>query len=107
MDDPERADIWLRTDPADATDRSPEQMAAHKQTWERVQKISREKLSERQRLAFWLRHWWQAKGNEIADLMTVMYGEETTRNAVYTLIFEARKKFKRGLKEAGFGKEDL
>lgn len=75
--------------------------------WAEVQRVSREELSERQRLAFWLQHWVQLSGEEIADLMTVMFGQKTTRNAIFTLTFQARLKFKKALERAGFEMKDL
>jgi DNA-directed RNA polymerase specialized sigma24 family protein len=77
------------------------------EVWREVQMISRQKLSERQRVAFWSRHWLQLNGEEIADVMTVMYDEDITRDKVFQYTKEARQKFKQGLKKAGFGVEDL
>jgi DNA-directed RNA polymerase specialized sigma24 family protein len=75
--------------------------------WREAQRVNIEKLSERQRVAFWARYWLGLNGEEIADFLTVMLGEEITRDKVFQYTKEARQKFKQGLREAGFGAEDL
>lgn len=106
-EDMEFQEKWIATQGGTIKAKGSEEEVTLAEIWREVQRISRERLSERQRLAFWLRHWLRLKGEEIADLMAVMYGQRSTRDHIFQLTKEARLKFKSGLAEAGFSTEDL
>jgi RNA polymerase sigma factor (sigma-70 family) len=98
---------WIARRGGAIVDQFLEDMVEQQEVWREVQEISRDKLSERQRVAFWLRHWLEIKVGIIADLMTVMYGEETTRNAVSALIYQARLRFLEELANSEIDREYL
>jgi len=69
--------------------------------WDLITTTLQQDLSERQRLAFVAQFIEDRTSGEIAEELNV------SRNAVYMLIFEARKKIKRRLLEAGHAPEDV
>lgn len=105
--------------PADDPDNDPEEWGGLNQEWQERQDLSPEvraltaevvslieraieqDLSERQRFAFVAQFLEDRSSDEIATEL------DASRNAVYMLIHEARKKIKRRLEEAGHTPEDL
>lgn len=118
-----RKPYWQETrmpqSPADDPDNDPEEWGGPKQQWQEKQHLPPEvrvlagevidiiettverDLSERQRFAFVAQFLEDRSTEEIADDLG------TTRNAVYMLIHEARKKIKRRLLEAGHTPETV
>lgn len=79
-----------------AREPSPEHQLQDAEVIELIQTVVEHDLSERQRLAFLAQFVEGRSGDDIArDL-------GTTRNAVYLLVYEARKKIKQRIAEAGY-----
>ncbi|MFQ5342589.1 MAG: RNA polymerase sigma factor [Anaerolineae bacterium] len=83
------------------TDLSPDARLQTAEILDLIETTLQQDLSERQRLAFVAQFIEDRTSDEIAEELNV------SRNAVYMLIFEARKKIKRRLIEAGHTPEDV
>lgn len=86
---------WKANDPL-----SPEAQVQALEILELIEMAIQQELSERQRFAFVAQFLEERSSDEIAAELGV------SRNAVYMLIYEARKKIKRRLLEAGHTPED-
>lgn len=75
-----------------------------------IQRISGQSLTERRRVAFWLRHWLGLSVKVIAETMTLMHGKKITADMVSGYIFQARRQYIEELRRVGldqiFSKEN-